>query len=245
MLGFALLVGLWANALPQHCSRFDAFALAATRALVALSASLFALALGVVALSAHRPASTLTGLGAAFAVVALAFALLTYAARLQRAKRFVASVSATYAAYALALALSGLLVLPVVDRWQDLGALARRIERDATGGALAVLNPDETTIAMLDYRARTRFTALAAPPAMAPRVTAEWLQARGGDAHVLVMLPGHAPGALSEFFGQWFSLRPPDDGLAGSLEAAGSAHITGRYELPQGRRYALLGLSSR
>jgi hypothetical protein len=34
---------------------------------------------------------------------------------------------------------------------------------------------------------------------------------------------------------------PAGDGLAGELAAAGSATLVQRYELPQGRRYALLG----
>jgi 4-amino-4-deoxy-L-arabinose transferase-like glycosyltransferase len=245
MLGFALLVGLWAQALPQQCSRFDAVAFAATRALVALLASLFVAALVILSMVAQQPARVAIDLGAAVAVAALVFALIRYAARLQHAGRYVASIGATYAAYSLALTLSGLLVLPEVDRWQDLGALAQRIERDAAGGELAVLNPDETTVAMLDYRSRTTFAALAARPAETQRVLSEWLQARGAHAHVLVLLPGHAPGAITELLGRRFTIAVPDDGLAGHLEAAGSAQISGRYELPQGRRYALLGLSSR
>lgn len=244
MLGFALLIGLWANALPRQVARFDAAAFAATRALVALFAFLFAVALGIFAMIGDRPAIVAADVGAAVTSVALALALVRYAARLQRAKKFIASIIATYAAYALALTISGVLVLPVVDRWQDLGGLAQRIERDAAGGELAVLNPDETTIAMLDYRSRTPYAALAARPTEAPRAISEWLQARDGQAHVLVMLPGHAPGAITEFIARWVSITAPNDGIAGNLKAADPVHITGRYELPQGRRYALLGLSS-
>jgi 4-amino-4-deoxy-L-arabinose transferase-like glycosyltransferase len=243
-LGFALLVGLWANALPREIKRFDKVALAATRALVALIACVFAAALGLLAALADRPAK-LAAAVAAVAVVALTLLLLRYAARLQNDEKFIASLIATYGSYALALLVTGLFVLPEIDRWQDLGALAQRIERDARGGELAVLNPDETTIAMLDYRSRTAFAALAARPAEAPRVVSQWLLARGEQAHVLVMLPGHAPGAVTEFIGRWWARATPDDGLAGDLEATGSARITGRYSLPQGRRYALLGLQTR
>jgi 4-amino-4-deoxy-L-arabinose transferase-like glycosyltransferase len=244
-LGFALLVGLWANALPHQIQRFDKVALAATRALVAIIACVFAAALGVLAALADRPAKLAAAAGAAVTVVALTLIVLRYAARLQQEEKFTASIIATYGSYALALLVSGLFVLPEIDRWQDLGALAKRIERDARGGELAVLNPDETTIAMLDYRSRTSFAALAARPAQAPRLVSEWLLARGEHAHVLVMLPGHAPGAVTEFIGRWLARAAPNDGLAGDLEATGSARITGRYSLPQGRRYALLGLPMR
>ena len=90
-----------------------------------------------------------------------------------------------YAAYALALCVSGLLVLPVVDRWQDLSALARAIERDSAGGELAVLNPDETTLAMLDHRSRMPFTTLAAAPHETAGVFADWLRAHGTQARVI------------------------------------------------------------
>jgi len=244
ILGFALLIALWANTLREP-SRFDAVALAATRALVGIMACAFAAALGILAAVADRPAIVAVYLGAAVAVLAITLSALRYAARLQHAKRHGASIIATYGAYALALIVSGVLVLPEIDRWQDLGALATRIERAAAGGELAVLNPDETTIAMLDYRSRTAFATLAARPAEAPEVVARWLQARGGDARVLVMLPGHAPGAVSGFFGRFFSLPVASEGLADNLQAMGSARITARYELPQGRRYCLLALAAR
>jgi 4-amino-4-deoxy-L-arabinose transferase-like glycosyltransferase len=244
MLGFALLIGLWANALPRPIRRFDKVALAATRALVAIIACVFAAALGLLAALANRPAK-LAEAAAAVTVVVLSLIMLRFAARLQHDEKFTASIIVTYGSYALALIVSGMFVLPEIDRWQDLGALAQRIERDAGAGELAVLNPDETTIAMLDYRSRTTFAALAARPAEAPRVVSQWLQVRGGEAHVLVLLPGHAPGAVTELIGRWLSRAAPNDGLAGELAAAGSARITGRYELPQGRRYALLGAQAR
>jgi 4-amino-4-deoxy-L-arabinose transferase-like glycosyltransferase len=244
-LGFAVLIGLWSNTLLRQYSRFDAIALATTRLLVAIFACGFAVALGILAAVEDQAARVATDLGAAVAVLALTLIALRYAARLQHARRYAASIIATYGGYALALVASGVLVLPTIDRWQNLGALARRIARDAAGGELAVLNPDETTIAMLDYRSRTAFASLTAPPAEASRVVAAWLRSRHGQAHVLIMLPGHAPGAVTKLMGHWFPIKVPTDGVAGKLEAAGSARITGRYELPQGRRYALLGPPAR
>lgn len=241
MLGFALLIALWANALPRQYSRLDAVAFIATRVLVAGFACAFATALGVLAVVEDRAAMVAVDLGAAALVLAAALITLRYAARLQRDQQFSASIIVTYCGYALCLVVSGVVVLPAIDRWQDLGGLAQRIERDAAAGGLGVLNPDETTIAMLDYRTRTAVTALTAPPAEAARVVAAWLHVRGSQARVLVLLPGHAPGAVSVLLSRWWSPAAPGDGIAGDIEAAGSARITARYELPQGRRYALIG----
>jgi hypothetical protein len=59
------------------------------------------------------------------------------------------------------------------------------------------------------------------------------------------MLPGHAGGDVSALIGQWYPLQPPDDGVAGALQASDDARISVRYELPQGRRYALLSAAAR
>jgi hypothetical protein len=245
ILGFALLVALWANALRRGASRCDEACLRITRFLVAIIACLLAALLAILAAAERHLTIIVADLAVAVAVLPLALMALRFAATLQRAKKYAASIAATYAAYALAFCVTGLLVLPVIDRWQDLGALARQIQRDSAGGELAVFDPDETTIAMLDHRLRTAFTTLAARPDEAGRVIADWLRGHGAQAQVLVMLPGHAPGDISRLVGRWYPLALPDDGVAGALAAAGSARISMRYELPQGRRYALLSAASR
>jgi hypothetical protein len=59
---------------------------------------------------------------------------------------------------------------------------------------------------------------------------------------VLVLLPGHAPGAVTLWLGRFLPGAPAHgDGVAGALLATGTAALVQRYELPQGRRYALLG----
>ena len=245
VLGFALLIALWANALHRRASRFDEACLTGTRWLVALIACAFAALLGIFAAAEHHPAIMAADLTVAVAVVPLALVALRFAASLQRSKKYSASIAATYAAYALAFTVTGLLVMPVIDRWQDLGVLARQIHSDSAGGALAVLDPDETTIAILDHRLRTTYTALAAPRGDATPVVAGWFRDHGGQGHVLVMLPGHAPGDISRLIDRWYPLALADDGVAGALAADGSARISARYELPQGRRYALLSAASR
>jgi len=141
----------------------------------------------------------------------------------------------------LALGLSASVLFPVFDRWQNLHALARQIHRDTTGRNLALLQPDETTIAMLDYRLRTPFAVLADRSVDDRQSVSSWFQQHGAQARVLMKLPGHAPGEVTQWASQWYRVKPAEDGLAATLETAGVARIVARYELPQGRRYALLG----
>jgi hypothetical protein len=68
-----------------------------------------------------------------------------------------------------------------------------------------------------------------------------WFAARGAQARILVLLPGHAAGDVSRWLSRWHAFPAPGDGSAGALIDAGAARLVQRYELPQGRRYALLG----
>jgi 4-amino-4-deoxy-L-arabinose transferase-like glycosyltransferase len=244
MLGFAVLVALWATSLYGELERIDKACLAGTRWILAVLALLCAAALAILAASVHRSATRTLDVLVALAVVALVLPGLRLAAKLQHKGRFGASLGVSYAAYLLAFALTARLLLPLVDRWQDLAALAAQIGRDSAGGVLAVLAPDETTIAMLDHPLRIDFTTLEAPAASSPALVAAWLRGRSRADHVLVMLPGHASGDISRLLGRWVPITAPDDGIAGALSAAGVARISARYELPQGRRYALLSSPS-
>ena len=72
------------------------------------------------------------------------------------------------------------------------------------------------------------------------------MSTKGSAAHpqggrVLVLLPGHASGKLRRWLGQFHTDPDPGDGVAAVLMNAGAARLVRRYELPQGRRYALLG----
>ena len=134
---------------------------------------------------------------------------------------------------------------PVVDRWQNLAALAQRIHGDSAPDALALLAPDETTIAMLDRGLRTRFTILTTDSDTGQQVVSNWFNTHGLRARVLVLLPGHAPGELTRLLERIHHTPSPGDGIAGMLAAHGAASIVRRYELPQGRRYALLGPPTR
>jgi len=238
LLGFGLLAGLWAEDARRLPRRGDAFAALGTVALVGVMAGAFATALAVLAIAGIGAPVLFTV--AAVAVVGAAAVLLIFAVRAQRDGDYPRSLAWVYAGYALALCLAARLIFPVVDRWQDLPALAARIHSDTTQQPLALLDPDETTIAMLDHGLATPFTVLASGPAGPRGAVAGWFAAHGRAARVLVLLPGHASGALTEFLARLHPLPAPGDGVAGALTAAGTAALVARYELPQGRRYALL-----
>ena len=238
LLGFGLLAGLWAEDARRLPRRGDAAAALGTVALVGVLAAALGVALAV--FSAAGFGAPALYAAAAVGVVAASAVALGFAVRAQRNGDYPRSLAWSYAGYALALCLAARLMLPVVDRWQDLPALAARIHSDTAQQPLALLDPDETTIAMLDHGLATRFTVLASG-APGPRGTVSgWFAAHGQSARVLVLLPGHASGALTEFLGRFHPLPAPGDGVAGALTAAGAAALVARYELPQGRRYALL-----
>ena len=257
LLGFGLLVGLWAHEVQHSPSRLDRLAVRLTRYLTALIAWTLAGALAVFAAAGAARWATCTAIG--LALIAAVHLALLRAARAERCGELQRSVGWIYGGYAAAVCLAALVVLPVIDRWQDLPALARRIHADTAHEALALLDPDETTIAMLDHGLATRFTVLrsGADPRearsmargsdtlrdsmSAPQLVAGWFHSAGPAARVLVLLPGHAPGAVSEWLGRFLPAAAPGDGPAGALTAAGTAALVQRYELPQGRRYALLG----
>lgn len=237
LLGFGLLVGLWAEAAQRAPARLDRLAMLATFALISLMALVWVAALGVFA-AAGAAAWSSCVVAAAGVLVVVAVAL-NLAWRALRQGAIPRSLAWAYAAYALALCLAARPILPVIDRWQDLPALAARIHADTAHDALALLDPDETTIAMLDHGLRTSFTVLTS--VATPRAAvSEWFAARGPTARVLVLLPGHAGGAVTQLLARYHPLPVPDDGVAGALSASGAAALVQRYELPEGRRYALL-----
>ena len=238
LLGFGLLTGLWAHAAQRSPSSFDRLALRLTRLLMLAIA--WALALSLALFSAARAGPQLPLWAAVFAVIAVAQLAVWLGARTQRAGALQKSLGWTYAGYAASFVLASLVVLPIIDRWQNLPELARRIHADTAHQVLALLNPDETTIAMLDHGLNTPFTILTSDAEGRPQAVGRWFSARGSAARVLVLMPGHGDGALTRWLQHLHHGRVQDDGLAASLVAARSAAIAGQYELPQGRRYALL-----
>ncbi len=220
-----------------------------TRRLVVAITCLFAAALvvlGVAELTSNgtgSAAAVATGeyFGAAAVMLVLAWHALHRAANSHRQAQVLRGFQWTYAAYAAVFCITSLAAFPMVDRWHDLPLLASRIHSDTGQASLALLNPDETTIAMLDRRLRTSFAVLTTDTSSPQEVVRKWFAAHGNQARVLVLLPGHAPGELTPLLQRARLYHRASDGIAGELQTEGIASIVRRYQLPHGRRYALLG----
>ena len=257
LLGVGLLIALEVSeaqrlqaesaGVPDGRSRADL--LFWTRGLVAAIACIFAAALVVFGIAA--PASTGAAItaygyvGAAAVMLVLVWQALRRAARLQSQGQVLRGFQWTYAAYAAVFCITSLAVFPRIDRWQDLPLLATQIHSDTEHASLALLDPDETTIAMLDRRSGIPFTILTTTPDSRQHALHDWFAAQGKSARVLVLLPGHASGQLTPLLERAHLGRPAGDGIAGQLQAAGIASIARRYQLPHGRRYALLAAPAR
>jgi len=239
LLGFGLLAGLWAADLERRTSRLDRLALLGTVVLIGVVA--LALAAALAALGAAGAAARSVCVVAATGVLAIAAVGLGCAARALRRRAPLRSLVWCYASYAALLCVAACAAFPVIDRWQDLPALSARIHADTAATSLALLDPDETTVAMLDHGFNTSGTVLTSAGSEPRRLVSAWFASHGAAARVLVLLPGHASGPVTELLAH--TSRAPAaaaDGVAAALVAAGAARLARRYELPQGRRYALL-----
>lgn len=249
LLGVSLLIGLAVSEAQRLASQESRDPLVWTRGLVAAIACLFAASLVVLCIgeaTARRPDLPVALIifeyvGAAVVMLMMVGLSLWCAAQAQRRGLVLRGFQWTYAAYAAAFCVTSLVAFPTIDRWHDLPMLAARIHSDTEHASLALLNPDETTVAMLDRGLRTPFTVLTADARTPRRAVGDWFAARGNRARVLVLLPGHAPGELTPLLEHFHPDRPPGDGVAEKLRAEGIASIVRRYQLPHGRRYALLG----
>src|SRR5579872_1694933 len=202
LLGVSLLIALEVSAGQKLWTESRRDPLLWTRRLIAALACVFAAVLAVLGMgaamshSAEVPVVLDAGeyLGSAVGVLVLSGYALGRAADAQRRGAVLRGFEWTYVAYATAFCITSLVVFPTIDRWQNLPALAVRIHLDTEGERLALLDPDETTIAMLDRRLRTPFTALATDAHPAQDIVRKWFGLEGPSARVLVLLPGHAPG---------------------------------------------------
>jgi len=236
LLGFALLAALWLQDAQAAPRRLDRACLAGTRWLIALIVLLFIAALTVLALA--RAASVAATLAIIATILVFTVTTLAAARRAQGRGDLHDSVVYSYGAYAAALTLSAFIAFPVIDRGQDLRTLADAVRSDTGQEPLALLAPDETTLAIIDHGHAGSFSVLDRTD---PATVRGWFDARGPRARVLVLLPGHAAGTLTQWLARWHPLAEPGNGVAGELVAGGAASLVRLYELPQGRRYALLG----
>lgn len=251
IIGFALLVAVWLDDAQSSASALDRWALRYTGLLIGLLALIAALAL--TALAAEG-----TWIGWPLAIVSMLtiavplLLMLRCATRALRQHQLQRSLLFSYAAYVLPFTVIALTLFPVIDRVQNLQVLAGQVRATLDGGRLALLNPDETTIAMMNFR-RTDLcdvidgeaspggsaNASAAAHANAGAVQ-RWFATHGTTDRILVKLPGRAMGPLTSLAARFSPQSAPGDGVAGALQQAGVATLLRRFELPHGRRYALL-----
>ena len=246
MLGMSLLIALWAIDSQNRLRAIDRFALRGTRVLVSAMVCVFAAFLVLLAVAdpmdSIAPLNRVIPVATAVGAIVVAAIALRFAARAQRLSNARSAVTCIFAAYAGALCVAGVAAFPAIDRWQNLGLLADTIHYETRDRSLALLDPDETTIAMLDYRLMTPAAVLeTSRDSDAAHVVSSWFRQHGRQARVLVLLPGHGLGGVSRFLRRLRPFPAPGDGIAGTLAAQGAASIVRRFELPQGRRYALLG----
>src|SRR3569833_201024 len=244
LLGLGVLVALWLREAQTAPNRLDMWGVRWTRWLVTFIALVFAAFPASLAVTDFEPRYVL----AAAVVLIVSPTAMYLSAKAQDRADLLASFGWTYTSYVAAVCVMAIATFPTIDRWQDLSKLAREIHTDSQHTQLALLDPDETTIAPLDDELRTAFTVLNTDPDIPgataksrAKVVSDWFTERGPTARVLVLLPGHAPGPLTHLVEHFRTLKPPDDGTAGELRSHGDASVERRYELPQGRRYALLG----
>jgi 4-amino-4-deoxy-L-arabinose transferase-like glycosyltransferase len=241
--GLALLLGWWAAQVAGEWHRWDRAALRGTAALLLaavllVSAALLLLGTDPAAAQQMRAGFVLI----AIAGLASAAGLAGYVWRHATAKPGANLLAALFLAYCALLAAPVSRIYTIVDQWQDLAGIGRELRHDLGGRELILLAADETTRAWVDLYTRTTATLAdeTADPAWIPRLRAQVNAQK--DARVLAMLPGrNFSGALAGVAALRPAPRPPQagDALIKSLGAAGLVLVK-LYEVPNGRRYALL-----
>ena len=244
LLGFALLIGLYAGSAGAALDRTDR---ACWRLCGWLIAAL-ALVLASAALLAGLAPGSADTLGIALAIIAAGAGL--SAAWL--ALRLPVAAAGAMPRLALALALSlTIAVGPLyreLNHWQSLETVAARVRAAAAGAPLLLVGADETTLALaslyLPEVTRTALRAATAPDAVARANAA--LAASDGAARVLWLVPDPRRwtfAAWRAFLG-YGDARPPAPPALDLPAGLGALRLECLIERPGGRSYALLAAVS-
>ena len=240
LLGISASIALWVHELDSRINQFDKWMMRGTRYLVAGLLIVVGTVLVVLGVTELNSNTQLIWIALAItALVVISFTAFRRAADAQQHNQHAISLAWCYLCTVMALTLAILAAAPVVDRWQDLGQIAMQVKRDAGTQPLAVFHPDETTIAMLDYHADMRITELDAPNQSATQLIESWFKDHP-HGHVLVLLPGHGAGAVSPWLSKFKREHDPGNGVLDEVLMKRVAMMAAQYELPMGRRYALL-----
>ena len=233
--GIALLLGWWGELSVRVPAPSDRLALRATSVLLLLSTTVLCAAALIGGDDAWHtlPSKTLFVGVTAAGLIAAAYASVHAWASVYRPALAQRSLFLAWAALFVA-PLSQLYQL--ADGWQDLPQIAQAVQADSAGRPLLLIAPDETTRAIIDMYARPEVGLLPEPKDAAARHQVR-AALKAGAAVALTQLPGRMPPRDA-----WLAARlhlpaprdPPwlaDSGLT----------VIKRYQLPNGRRYALLG----
>lgn len=228
---FAVLIGLWAENHLLDPDPFERRMLAVTHGLVALFVAI-AIVLLAVARSARVDSHPLPTLGVLLIATGAWFAARRATSRNSN-ERALGSLYVAFAASVLAIAI---VLFPILDRSQDLLGLARQVDNDTARRHVALLIPDETTLAMFDIAtAGQRVAVLASSDAARAGV------ARDPGLAVFGLLPDHSTGPIRDWLAKHGvptrdKNRPTDASRAADEIGLQIERV---YEVPDGRRYAL------
>ncbi|HRX90604.1 MAG TPA: hypothetical protein P5528_14280, partial [Steroidobacteraceae bacterium] len=188
----------------------------------------------------HKQPATSLALGAVTLILVAGIALNIAYSNSSR-NRWLPAIAGIFVAYVATILVGANELMRALTPWYDLPKVAAEIHADVADTPCGLLQPDETTIAMLDYRLRTRCQILRGPTTASAELASRWFEVQGARARLVVRLPGRAPGEVSALLAELgLRQRAPRDGLAADLVAQQIARIERRYAMPHGRRYALL-----
>ena len=232
--GVALLMAWWGKSILHGADRWDVRALRGTAVLLLLATAV----LGVVAsliridagaqLASPREYAAVAGLGL------LAAALLAVRAWNAANRDIAMTFGALLAAYGALLIGPLAAIYGQVDRWQNLQSIALDVRRDTAGRSLVLLAPDETTRAIVDMYASTSVLVVNGPVNQALLDRASALAGASASA-ILAQEPGRTAPR-----NPWLARHVTVNAARPVWADYPGLRTIKEYELPNGRRYALL-----
>jgi 4-amino-4-deoxy-L-arabinose transferase-like glycosyltransferase len=242
-----LMIGLWASERLDTPDATELWLLRATIWLMIGIVALLTLSLSIIAVAVW-PTGHLDPWRAAAAVTGCfgAAALSVRALRRMTAPVALSALEPLYGAFAVLLVGIGLFLMPLINTSQDLRSIATRVRELAGAGRLALYQPDETTVAMFDYdTSAPRPAAISDADENSALSKAADLAQREPTLRWLVQFPTHASGPVSDELRRLHGVARPRDAfwpesIARMSDALGLKTLA-VIELPEGRRYALLG----
>jgi len=241
--GAALLLGWWVGVGVDARDRWDLRALRGTAAMLLIASAVAAAAAALIGWDAWNTlgARAIYVIVCASATLAAA-SLALYAWFAVARGRINGALCALLSAYAILLSAAASQAYPRIDRWQDLASVGRALKSDIGADRLVLIAPDETTRAWVDMYTSTEVERLATPANGADLARLRRFAARAPHSRFLLQLGGRRWSPRILALAHRLGIHPASAGR--SAEPAWLADARLRvlkiYELPYGRRYALL-----